>query len=75
MQAYDFILKASQWEEDGVPVNLLLLKFSTFNSANWPNSAGMGPGIYKTQSKHTKIKSRHRTGMKGHKDSKPFRSY
>ena len=32
------------------------------NWADWPNSARMGPGVYKTQSKHTKIKSRHRTG-------------
>ena len=32
------------------------------NFANWPNSAGMGPGVYKTQSKHTKNKSSYRTG-------------
>ncbi len=26
-------------------------------SANWHNSAGMRPGVYKTQSKHTKPKT------------------
>jgi len=41
---------------------------SSCNFANWPNSAGMGPGVYKTQSKHTKTKSRYRTGTKGHKE-------
>jgi hypothetical protein len=65
----------SEGKKDGVPVNLLLLKIRLFKFANWPNSAGMGPGVYKTQSKHTKSKSRHRTGAKGHKDSKPIPSY
>ena len=49
-------------KRDGVPVSWLSCKYSTVKFANWPNSAGMGPGVYKTQSKHTKIKSRHRTG-------------
>ena len=49
-------------KRDGVPVSSLLDKCSSCKFANWPNSAGMGPGVYKTQSKHTKIKSRHRTG-------------
>ena len=49
-------------ERNGVPVSMFLYKLSTRKPANWPNSAGMGPGAYKTQSKHTKIKSRHRTG-------------
>ncbi len=50
-------------KRDGVPVSLLSLRCSVSKFANWPNSAGMGPGAYKTQSKHTKIKSRHRTDM------------
>jgi hypothetical protein len=58
-----------------LPVSLLLYKTSCCKFANWPNSAGMGPGVYKTQSKHTKNKSRYPTGMNGHKESKPFRSY
>ncbi len=45
-----------------VPVSLLLSKLRISNLANWPNSAAMGPGVYKTQSKYTKTKSRHRTG-------------
>jgi hypothetical protein len=36
-----------------IPVSLFSDKFSFFKFANMPNSAGMGPGIYKTQSKHT----------------------
>jgi hypothetical protein len=43
----------------GVPVSWLLSKCSSYKFANLPNSAGMGP---KTQSKHTKNKSRYRTG-------------
>ena len=61
-QAYALILKASQGKKRRVPVSWLIPKSSRSNFANWPNSAGMGPGVYKTQSKHTKIKSRHRTG-------------
>jgi hypothetical protein len=41
---------------EGVPVSLLLDKSRSFNFANWSNSAGMGPEVYKTQSKHTKTK-------------------
>ncbi len=55
-------MKASQGKRDGVPVSLLFLRFIVVKFANWSNSAGMGPGAYKTQSKHTKTKSRYRTG-------------
>jgi hypothetical protein len=68
-------LKASQGEEDEVPVSWLTDKSIQIKFANWPNSAGIPPGEYKTQSKHTKTKSHHRTGAKGHKDSKPIPSY
>ncbi len=61
-QNYALILKASQGGEDGVPVSWFWDKLRYCKFANWPNSAGMGPEEYKTQSKHTKIKSRHRTG-------------
>ncbi len=61
-QAYALILKASQGKRDGVPVSSFHCNCRIFKFANWPNSAGMGPGVYKTQSKHTKIKSRYRTG-------------
>ncbi len=54
-------MKVSQGKEDGVPVRLFRDKSSQAKFANWSNSAGMGPGVYKTQSKHTKIKSSHRT--------------
>ncbi len=46
----------------GVPASLLPNKFRTIKFANWPNSAGMGPGVYKTQSKHTQNKSHYPTG-------------
>ena len=49
-------------KKDGVPVSWLSDIFSSFKFANWPNSAGIGPWVYKTQSKYTKIKSRYRTG-------------
>jgi hypothetical protein len=62
-------------KKDGVPVSWFAAKYSCCKFANLPNSAGMGPGVYKTQSKHTKTKSRYRTGMKRHKESKPFCSY
>ncbi len=39
---------------DGVPVSSVKDKFISVIFANWHNSAGMGPGVYKTQSKHTK---------------------
>ena len=61
-QAYALILKASQGKRDEVPVSLLENILSHVRFANWPNSAGMGPREYKTQSKHTKNKSRYRTG-------------
>ncbi len=61
--------------KEWLPVSWLLLKFKWFKFANWTNLAGMGPGVYKTQSKHTKNKSPYPTGMKGHKESKPFGSY
>jgi hypothetical protein len=61
-------------KKDGVPVSWFSFKCSTFKFANRPNSAGMGPGVYKTQSKHTKNKSRYRSGAKGHKESKPIPS-
>jgi hypothetical protein len=59
---------------DGVPVSWFPCKCSSCKFANWPNSAGK-PGVYKTQSNHTKNKSRYRTGMKGHKKSMPTPSY
>jgi hypothetical protein len=62
-------------KKDGVPVSWFRCNSSRSNFANWPNSAGMGPGVYKTQSKHTKNKSRYPTGTKGHKESKPIPSY
>ena len=61
MQAYVLILKASQGKGDGVPVSWFWYNSSLPNFANWPKSAGMGPGIYKIQSKHTKNKSRYPT--------------
>jgi hypothetical protein len=62
-------------KRDGVPVSLFTDKSICCKFANWPNSAGMGPGVYKTQSKHTKNKSAYPTGMKGHKESKPIPAY
>ncbi len=59
---------------DGVPVSSLSYMLSRFKFANWPNSAGMGPGVYKNQSKHTKTKPPYPTGAKGHKESKPIPS-
>jgi hypothetical protein len=47
---------------DGVPVSWLSFKTSFHNSANWPNTAGMEPGVFKTQSKRTKNKSPYPTG-------------
>jgi hypothetical protein len=32
----------------------------------------MGPGVYKTQSKHTKNKSPYPTGMKGHEEKQAY---
>jgi hypothetical protein len=58
-----------------LPVSWFFSKCRICKFANWPNSAGMGPGAYKTQSKHTKNKSAYPTGMNRHKESKPFRSY
>ena len=58
-----------------LPVSWLLNKYRAVKFANWPNSAGMGPGVYKTQSKHTKIKSPYPTGAIWHKESKPIPSY
>ena len=55
-------LRNASRKRDGVPVSWLLFNHSFSNFANWPNSAGIGPGVYKTQSKHTKNKSRYRTG-------------
>jgi hypothetical protein len=44
-QVSSFVLKTSQGKkEDGIPVSWLESKFRFFNFANWPNSAGMGPG-------------------------------
>jgi hypothetical protein len=54
------------------PVSWLLSNRSCSNFANWPNSAGMGPVVYKTQSKHTINKSPYPTGTKGHEKSKPI---
>ena len=44
----------TKYSQTGDPMSL--------NWTNWPNSAGMGPGVYKTQSKHTKTKSPYPTG-------------
>jgi hypothetical protein len=72
-QAHSFILNKSQGERgDGVPVSWLLFKYRCCKFANWPNSAGMGPGVYKTQSKHTKHSQ---NGTKGHKECKQMPSY
>ncbi len=51
-------------ERDGVPVSWLFCNTSCSNFANRPNSAGMGPGVFKTQSKHTKNKSPYPTGIR-----------
>jgi hypothetical protein len=59
----------------GVPVSSLYRKSINVKFANWPNSAGMVPGVYKSQSIYTKNKSPYPTGMLGHKESKPFPSY
>jgi hypothetical protein len=72
---YSFILNSSQGKNDRVPVTWLWFNNSDSKFTNWPNSAGMGPGVYKTQSKHTKNKSSYPTGTKGHEESKPFPSY
>ncbi len=61
--------------KDKVPVSSLADKSSSSKFANWPNSAGMGPEVYKTQSIHTKNKSRDRTGTKGHVECKPIPLY
>ncbi len=74
-QGFAFILRNASRKRDGVPVSWLLFNHSFSNFANWPNSAGIGPGVYKTQSKHTKNKSRYRTGTKGHGESKALPSY
>jgi hypothetical protein len=60
---------------DGVPVIRLEDKFSSCKFANWPNSAGMGPEVCKTQSKHATNKSPYPTGTKGHKECKSVPSY
>jgi hypothetical protein len=62
-------------KRDEVPVSWLFSKSILVKFANWPNSAGMGPGAYKNESKHTKTKSHYPTGMNGYKESKPFLSY
>jgi hypothetical protein len=62
-------------KRDGVPVSLFWDRAIRCKFANWPNSAGMGPGVYKTQSKHTKNKSAYPTGTILHKESKPIPSY
>jgi hypothetical protein len=48
------IEKKSREKKGGVPVRWLICKYSSSKCANWPNSAGMRPGGYKTQSNHTK---------------------
>ncbi len=62
-------------QRDWVPVSWFCCKWGRVKSTNRPNSAGMGPGVYKTQSNHTKTKSFYPTGAKGHKESKPIPSY
>ncbi len=57
-------------KRDGVPVSWLLYNSSSVNCAIWPNSAGMGPGVYKIKSKYTKNKSCYPTGTKGYMKSK-----
>ncbi len=58
-----------------VPVRLLSNNHSTIKFANRPNSAGMGPGEYKTQSKHTKNKSPYPTGTKHTKNKSPYSKF
>ncbi len=58
-----------------MPVSWLPFNHRSFKFTNWPDSAGMGPGIYKTQSKHTKNKSLYSTGAKRHKECKHTPSY
>jgi hypothetical protein len=63
-------------KRDEIPVSLFPCKSSSCKFANRPNSAGMGPGAYKTHSKHTTTnKSPYPTGTKGHKESKPIPSH
>jgi hypothetical protein len=50
----DFFFAPSLLKRDGVPVSWCLCNHWSSNFANWPNVARMGPGVYKTQSKHTK---------------------
>jgi hypothetical protein len=58
-----------------VPVSWLFCNRSHVNFANRPNSAGMEPGEYKTQSKHTKTKSSCPTGTIGLAQGKSPSSY
>jgi hypothetical protein len=62
-------------KRDGVPVSLFSNRLRYVKFANWPNSAGVRPGIYKAQSKHTNNKSPYPTGTKEHKESKPIASH
>ncbi len=62
-------------ERDGVPVSWFSSKERSCKLTNRPNSAGMGPGGYKTQSKHIKNKAYYPTGTKGHEESNPIPSY
>jgi hypothetical protein len=52
-------------KRDGVPVSLLPHRISCFKFANWPNSAGMEPGVDKTHSNHTPNKSHYPTDRIG----------
>jgi hypothetical protein len=58
-----------------VPVSLLKLNCRTVKLANWPNWIGMGPGVYKIQSKHTTNESHYPTGAIGHTQGKSLPQY
>ena len=57
----------------GVPVSLFDSKDSFCKFANWPSSAGMGPGDKTVKS--YKNKPFYPSGTKMHKESKPIPSY
>ncbi len=60
-------------KRNGVPENWFPCKEKSSKFANWPNAAGMGPGVHKTRSKHTKNKLRYRTALYDlTEDSKPM---
>ena len=73
-QVSDFICDTSHGKRDRVPVSLLEPKSSVSNFSKWSNSAGMRPGEYKTQSKHTTSKSTYPTGTKGREECQPIPS-